>query len=740
MPPTSLRHPQPPARAMFRQFYWLSCPSEKREIYLKKLLRALALAESEALLVGLTPLLQLPAQNPRQLQRYLGTEQRLILFDAHQSFHPNAFAQITGTLVGGGCFILLTPPLLAWPESADLETQAVARGSQPARSGPSAFLKHLSQQLLAATQVAEMIGFTSVPEDALELRYLPVPENPWLSGASVPAPYLTEEQAQLVSRLTQLWRSERSVAVISADRGRGKSSSLGLALRTQQAENWQVQVTAPEAAAVGALFAMLADAQTQVQYLTPGQLLQAHQSADLLIIDEAAALPVSFLSTCLQRYPRVVFATTLKGYEGNGRGFALRFRQELQKVAPQFQEWTLQQPIRWPAGDPFEALYHQLLLLDAQPADVLQAAPIEWQDLSYLALAPEDLCQDSATLREIFGLLIAAHYRTTPNDLRLLLDSPGMQIRVLRNPQQQILATLWLAPEGGIEPELAQAIWQGRRRPKGDLISQILIAQEGWQEAASWRGWRVMRIAVHPEAQRQGLGFRLLQAMEQEAKALSLDYVATSFAAEVGVVAFWQAAAYAPLRLGEQQDAVTGSWPLLMFKPLQLHLNTWLPQAQERLTQYLRLRLAKGEVLPSYLIRAALAARYAPTPLSQQTLERLAGFAWAERGLESSLLELQDWLIALLGQEGRVHSSCLSVHPLAEPLTDSAVPTSSLKCFSDQDWELMLNRLLRLQTAAQVHLSQGLGPKQQVERLRHCVAETLSNLIRHAESATKTCV
>ncbi|WP_428035858.1 GNAT family N-acetyltransferase, partial [Amphritea sp.] len=113
-------------------------------------------------------------------------------------------------------------------------------------------------------------------------------------------------------------------------------------------------------------------------------------------------------------------------------------------------------------------------------------------------------------------------------------------------------------------PELAEAIVEGTRRPKGQLIPQTLLAHCQIAEAAACRGLRVMRIAVHPALQRQGIGSALLQAVEQGAP--ELDWLGTSFGATVDLSRFWQHYGFRLQRLGHKRDKVSGTYAAVMLR------------------------------------------------------------------------------------------------------------------------------------------------------------------------------
>ena len=50
---------------------------------------------------------------------------------------------------------------------------------------------------------------------------------------------------------------------------------------------------------------------------------------------------------------------------------------------------------------------------------------------------------------------------------------------------QELLGVALVAREGNIPPDLAHAIWAGRRRPRGHLLPQSLLAHAGFVTAGS---------------------------------------------------------------------------------------------------------------------------------------------------------------------------------------------------------------------------------------------------------------
>jgi tRNA(Met) cytidine acetyltransferase len=148
-----------------------------------------------------------------------------------------------------------------------------------------------------------------------------------------------------------------------------------------------------------------------------------------------------------------------------------------------------------------------------------------------------------------------------------------------------LTGTCWVASEGNIDPELAESIARGERRPNGNLLPQTLAFGEGWPKAASNSYWRIIRIAVAEEMRREGTGTALLKRVEESANELEVDFVGSSFAGFKDVLAFWQAIGYSLVRWGDSIDSVAGEAAALVLKELNPAVSPNLAQLTERASQ-----------------------------------------------------------------------------------------------------------------------------------------------------------
>jgi tRNA(Met) cytidine acetyltransferase len=108
----------------------------------------------------------------------------------------------------------------------------------------------------------------------------------------------------------------------------------------------------------------------RIRFTKPVEARDLPGDPDVLLVDEAAALPVRLLEDLLAA-PSVAFTTTIHGYEGAGRGFSVRFRDRLAESDHEVREVDLADPIRYAGGDPVEVWAFHALLLNAGPASDL---------------------------------------------------------------------------------------------------------------------------------------------------------------------------------------------------------------------------------------------------------------------------------------------------------------------------------------------------------------------------------
>ncbi|TKX64902.1 tRNA(Met) cytidine acetyltransferase TmcA, partial [Halorubrum sp. GN11GM_10-3_MGM] len=357
----------------------------------------------------------------------------------------------------------------------------------------------------------------------------------------------------------------------------------------------------------------------RVRFLPPAAAAAVADEADSVIVDEAAALPVRLLEGFLDA-PAVAFCTTVHGYEGAGRGFAVRFRERLLDSRFVVRDVRLDEPIRYARNDPVEAWASRALLLDARPAVDAAVADASVEDVTYRTLDPDDLLADETLLGEAFGLLVAAHYRTEPNDLARLLDAPNLVARALV-AEGRVVAVALLAREGGLDADTRKGMYEGER-VRGNMVPDVLTSQLRDEAAAAPRGLRTVRIATHHALRDGGFGSRLLDEVRAEfggdraGDGGDLDYFSVGYGATPRLLRFWRRAGYRTVHLSTTRNDASGEYSAIMLRPetaagrdlLDRHAVAFRDRERDGLSD------AHRDVDPD-VIRRALGACSAPVPI-----------------------------------------------------------------------------------------------------------------------------
>lgn len=351
----------------------------------------------------------------------------------------------------------------------------------------------------------------------------------------------------------------RTVALTAA-RGRGKSAALGLAIAAAVAYGYSnIFVTAPSPENLGTVFEFIVkgfdalgmmehqnydlvqaespelnkalvrinvfkDHRQTIQYIAPSDWQHLTQ-AELVVIDEAAAIPLPVVKRLLGPY-LVLISSTVNGYEGTGRALSLKLIEDLRRGKAvgrgggerTLKELTLEEPIRYAQGDAVEAWLGRLLCLDAAQVPKLGLTMLPMPSQCQLFLVNRDALFSHHEASEKFlfrmmSLFVSSHYKNSPNDLLLMADAPAHHLLVLLPPIDstaehsdlpEVLVAMQVCMEGALSRETVQASLRRGKLPSGDLIPWTLSQHFFHEGFAQLSGARIVRIATHPALHRKG--------------------------------------------------------------------------------------------------------------------------------------------------------------------------------------------------------------------------------------------
>jgi tRNA(Met) cytidine acetyltransferase len=558
----------------------------------------------------------------------LGSEARLVILDLFDGFNPDVLCIASGLVQSAGILVLLSPPQGDW----DLRRDRYARwqGAEISRQ------PHFVEYFFDALRREQNIGVLVTPETDL-LSAAPLPELPALQPTPIEQGQTAEQSYCLQQIEHWLGSGEPGIALIHADRGRGKSTCLGLTVAGLQS-SYRIVVSANSRQTALPLLQLAPDA----EFMAPDRLLQTCPPADLVILDEAAMIPQSMLRQMTRLYPRLLMATTSGGYEGTGQGFMLRFVAAL--ASHRLIRLRLEHPVRWCQGDLLEAWLDSCLMW----ASASTGAPRQDADLASCELQLLTNPGDPRwlpLLKQVYLLLNSAHYRTRPSDLRMLMENPDL-VLVVACCEGLVVAAALLNREGGLDDDLCREVFLGRRRPRGHLLAQMLTAQAGISDFARYRGLRVQRIAVAEGYRRKGLGSRLLERALCYARDHSMDYIGACFALDPDTACFWQQARFELVHVSYGQGKSSGEQSIAVLQPLSSELIASKELLQQRLAQQLPTWMTQFlQTMDARQVAALL--RFARFDASINALEQqeIEAFARGNKGFELCFVSLQKYVM-----------------------------------------------------------------------------------------------
>ncbi|MGB1261415.1 MAG: tRNA(Met) cytidine acetyltransferase TmcA [Cognaticolwellia sp.] len=618
-------------------------------------------------------LAKLQAVNRKTYRQFLGTEQETIIFSAPNNadnsainFDLDALAALSGTLVAGGVFLLLLTPsqveLFNNNQSKDYFFQR--------------FMRQLSSHNCYLFRQGQRADNIQLPELLAE-------NNKAIQPTNLPYGCLTSEQLLAVDAMLKVLSGHRDrPLVLTADRGRGKSSALALAacqMLKNAKQPLNIIITAASKAALAIFFkqvshqlpnaeidsASVKHANGTIVFYPLDVLLKERPSASIVMIDEAAAFPVYLLQQLLGAYHRLIFSSTIHGYEGAGRGFSIKFRQVLQRLMPKWRELHINEAIRWANDDPLEQFVFSSALLNAKlpsykeslfnenssakPINNMEQASrvIAPNNLTVEAITAKQLLQNEALLQQVFAVLVTAHYQTSPSDVQLLLNNHAISLLVLKH-QDNILGVVMLMQEGQVDDKLVELVRSNQRRLRDQFLPQSLLTHCGVKDSFKYNYQRVMRIAIHPQFQGQGLGQYFLTEIEQQFSEQGVDFLGSSFGGNASLVSFWQQAGFNVARVGFSKDKASGEHSCLVTKaltpsvaPVQRRIN------QQFYQQFDYWLTDEFQSLPAKLVWQLLHANteLKSISLSADIKQSVDDFISGQRQFSSCVYALHQWLL-----------------------------------------------------------------------------------------------
>ncbi|XP_062097838.1 RNA cytidine acetyltransferase 1-like [Humulus lupulus] len=528
-------------------------------------------------------------------EKVLGNTFGMCVLQDFEALTPNLLARSIETVEGGGLVILLLHSLSSLTSLYTMVMDVHERYRTESHSEATGRFNERFLLSVASCRACVVMDdeFNILPISSHIKSITPVPAKEDSEGLSEAEKDLKDLKEQLIDdfpvgplikkccTLDQgkavitfldaiLDKTLRSTIALLAARGRGKSAALGLAIAGAIAAGYSnIFVTAPSPENLRTLFDFVCKGfealdfkehmdfdvvkstniefkkatvriniykqhRQTIQYIQPHEHEKLSQ-VELLVIDEAAAIPLPVVKSLLGPY-LVFLSSTVNGYEGTGRSLSLKLIQQLEQQSQTsaqavegalsgrlFKKIELSESIRYASGDPIESWLHGLLCLDATNS-VPKLSGLPHPSKCELYYVNRDTLfsfhkESELFLQRMMALYVSSHYKNSPNDLQLMADAPAHHLFVLLGPVESknqlpdILCVIQVCLEGQISRASALRSLSTGRQPAGDQIPWKFNEQFQDTVFPTLSGARIVRIATHPSAIKLGYGSQAVELL-----------------------------------------------------------------------------------------------------------------------------------------------------------------------------------------------------------------------------------
>ncbi len=545
----------------------------------------------------------------RESSSILGETYSSLLLDLTEGFHPNDLGVIVETISEGGMIVAIGPHTESWGSLIGRWHKELVSDPYTASDVTPRFYRRFIKRTIEAEGVIifdaekrRLIKKYGYREDRERKREIRIPEAKEIKRKLYKL-CATQDQVRVLQMFENFFNrmKERKSVVITADRGRGKTAVLGIVtpylisrMHRVLRRPVRVMVVAPTPQSVQTYFRFLKKALirqgmkdfrvkesnglitvlnsrfARVEYVVPRRAMIEKEYADIIIVDEAAGIDVPVLWEITKGVRYAVFSTTIHGYEGSGRGFSIRFLKKLESdKTVEIERIHLEEPIRYGKSDPIETWLYDVLLLDAQPAELDEEdiEAIKEGKFTFELINKDAMFNDERLLREFFGIYVLAHYRNRPSDVVILADMPNhIPFRVAVNGKT--VCSIHIAVEGRLSEEMIQEMTEGYK-PRGHIIPDLVLKHYWNYDFPLLPGVRIVRIATHPSVMSMGIGSFGLQKLVEWAVKSGMAWVGSGFGVSPELLRFWMKNGFSPIHITPQRSETSGEHTVIVLKDLK---------------------------------------------------------------------------------------------------------------------------------------------------------------------------